>query len=268
MTPRARREPPLPSDDPMVVRLRASGSVYAEHEAALITAAADSPADREALVALRASGVPLAYVLGWTEFRGLRVEVDPGVFVPRPRTELVVDLALSLLPTTAAPLVVDLCCGSGAVGAALLDAWPDIELVAVDVDPRAVACAQRNLPDATVVCGDLVAPLPIGLRGRIDVLTANAPYVPSGELTLVPRDLREHEPRHTLDGGPDGVGLHRRVAAAAASWLSDGGHLVLETSERLATQSLAAAVDAGLVARLERSDDDEAVAVVGRRPRR
>src|SRR5690242_795737 len=128
--------------------------------------------------------MPLEHVLGWAEFAGLRVAVDPGVFVPRRRSELLVRTAADLLRPGA--VVVDVCCGSGAIGAALLAAEPAIELHACDVDPVAVACARRNLPAASVHAGDLLEALPRALRGRVDVIVANAPYVPTGQIASMP----------------------------------------------------------------------------------
>ncbi|PZS36356.1 MAG: putative protein N(5)-glutamine methyltransferase, partial [Pseudonocardiales bacterium] len=166
----------------VVIRLRAAGCVFAEDEARLLIAAARAPADLAALVERRAAGEPLEYVLGWAEFCGMRITVDPGVFVPRRRTEFLVHQALACLdrlaPSPAAAVVVDLCCGSGAVGAALVAARPGIELTAVEVDPVAVRCARRNLVGAQVYEGDLYEPLPGALAGRVDVLVANVPYVP------------------------------------------------------------------------------------------
>src|SRR3954471_10190874 len=130
----------------LVGRLRAAGCVFAEDEARLLTTAASGPADLDAMPARRVAGDPLEHVLGWAEFCGRRIAVDPGVFVPRRRTEFLVQYAASL----AGPgdVVVDLCCGSGAIGAALAAAVPGIEVHAADVDPAAVRCAWRNLPAA------------------------------------------------------------------------------------------------------------------------
>ncbi len=149
-------------------------------------AAARTPADLAALVDRRVAGLPLEQVLGWAEFCGLRVVVEPGVFVPRHRTEFLVRQAVALARPGAA--VVDLCCGSGAVGLAVAVALGRATLHAVDVDPAAVRCARRNL-DAVggeVHEGDLDDPLPAGLRGRVDVLVANAPYVPTDAVGLLP----------------------------------------------------------------------------------
>ncbi|WP_171165220.1 putative protein N(5)-glutamine methyltransferase [Streptomyces sp. I05A-00742] len=258
----------LPTSSSVVVtRLRAAGCVFAEEEAELLLSAADSPAALDALVERRVAGLPLEHVVGWAEFCGLRVAVDPGVFVPRRRTEFLVRQAVALARPRA--VVVDLCCGSGAVGTALAAALDSPELHAADVEPAAVRCARRNIGAAgRVYGGDLYAPLPADLRGRVDVLVANTPYVPTGEIPLLPPEARDHEPRVTLDGGPDGLDVQRRVAAEAARWLAPGGRLLVETSERQAVRSMAVFARAGLIPRLVSCDDLDANVVVGTRPGR
>ena len=171
----------------IVPRLRAAGCVFAEDEARLLISAARTPADLAAMVDRRAAGLPLEHVLGWAQFCGLRIAVDPGVFVPRRRTELLVRHAAALARPRA--VVVDLCCGSGAVGAALGAALDRVELYAVDLDPAAVRCARRNLAAAggQAYVGDLYEPLPAALRGRVDILVANAPYVPTRRSGCCPR---------------------------------------------------------------------------------
>jgi len=247
----------------IVARLRAAGCVFAEDEARLLTAAAADPADLAAMVERRVAGLPLAQVLGWAEFCGLRIVVEPGVFVPRPRTELLVQQATALAPAGA--VVVDLCCGSGAVGAALAAVLGDrVELHAADLDPAAVRCARRNLPaTAAIYQGDLDAPLPATLRGRVDLLIANVPYVPTGELELMPPEARTYEPRVALDGGADGLDLARRVAAAAPRWLAPGRHLLIESSQRQAPLLAGAFAANRLAPRVATSDELDATVVIG-----
>ena len=247
----------------VVARLRAAGCVFAEDEARLLLSAARTPAELAALVDRRAVGVPLEHVLGWAEFCGLRIAVDSGVFVPRRRTELLVREAAGLARRRA--VVVDLCCGSGAVGAALAAALPGIELYAVDIDPAAVRCARRNVAAAggRVYEGDLYAPLPAALRGRVDLLVANAPYVPTEAVALLPPEARLHEPRAALDGGADGLDLQRRVTARASRWLAPAGHLLVETSEHQAPRTVETFARHGLVPRLTRSAELDATVVVG-----
>jgi release factor glutamine methyltransferase len=246
----------------LVRRLRAAGCVYAEDEARLLTAAASSPADLERLAAARVTGTPLEQLLGWAEFAGLRIVVSPGVFVPRRRSELLVEIGLESLADGA--LVVDLCCGSGAVGAAIA-ASRAIRLHAADIDPAAVACAAENIASygGTAYAGDLFEPLPGALRGRVDLIVANAPYVPTEEIALMPTEARDHEPWVALDGGADGIDLHRRIAAAAGGWLAPQGRLVIETSLAQAAGTTAAFTAAGLTAALRRDDQIEGTAVVG-----
>ncbi|MFE9017575.1 putative protein N(5)-glutamine methyltransferase [Streptomyces sp. NPDC007808] len=253
---------PLPPD--AVVRaLRAAGCVFAEDEARLILAAARTPDELAAMVDRRVTGLPLELVLGWAEFRGLRITVEPGVFVPRRRTEFLVEQALA--HASGASVVVDLCCGSGAVGAALAAAVGPVELHSADIDPAAVRCARRNVTafGGQVHQGDLFGALPDGLRGRVDLLTANVPYVPTGEVALLPPEARDHEPHVALDGGPDGLDVLRRVAAEAPRWLAPGGCLLVETSERQARKAVEAFTGSGLSARLAFSDEPHAHVVIG-----
>jgi release factor glutamine methyltransferase len=251
----------------------------------LLIAAARTPADLEAMVDRRAAGLPLEHVLGWAEFCGLRVAVDPGVFVPRRRTEFLVRQAADLVRQTTSltraatgpggealdrrrTVVVDLCCGSGAVGAALVAALDRVELYAVDIDPAAARCARRNLAagGGQVYEGDLYEPLPARLRGRVDLLIANAPYVPTGAVGLLPPEARIHEPRVALDGGADGLDVLRRVIAAAPPWLAPGGHLLVETSERQAPQTVETVARNGLIPQVASSDELNATVVIGTRP--
>ena len=196
-------------------RLRAAGCVFAEEEAALLTEAAPDAEALEALVRRREASEPLEPLVGWVDFCGLRLAVEPGVFVPRQRTALLVGEAAALLGP--GDVVVDLGCGTGAVGAAVAAAVPGVEVYAVDVDPAAVACARRNLPPDRVLEGDLYDPLPAALRGEVAVVVANAPYVPTEAIALMPREARDHEHRVALDGGPDGLAVQRRVVDGAAA---------------------------------------------------
>ena len=258
----------VPPSSAVVERLRAAGCVFAEEEAELLGTAAGTPADLAALVDRRVAGLPLEQVLGWAEFCGLRIVVEPGVFVPRRRTGLLVRQAAALAPPH--PVVVDLCCGTGAVGAVLAATLADVELYAADIDPAAVRCARRNIPPGVgrVLEGDLDAPLPSFLLGRVDVLVANAPYVPTDAIATMPPEARDHEARVALDGGADGLDVQRRVAAAAPRWLAAGGSLLIETSERQAPATAAAMTAAGLVTRVARSAELDGTVVIGTRPGR
>ncbi|MEV6288625.1 putative protein N(5)-glutamine methyltransferase [Kribbella sp. NPDC051770] len=248
----------------MVTALRAAGCVFAEEEADLILSTATSPEQITQMVAQRTSGLPLEQVLGWASFHGVRVLVDPDVFVPRRRTEHLVDEAIARC--TPDSVVVDLCCGSGALALAVATAVPGVDLYAADLHPAAVRNARRNLSTAQVLEGDLYEALPTGLRGRVDILLANVPYVPTGDVQFLPAEARLHEPRLTLDGGPDGLSLLRRVAAEAPTWLSTGGHLFTEASADQAPVAAQILADAGLEPTISTDEDDFATTVIGRRP--
>jgi release factor glutamine methyltransferase len=263
---------PLSSQERSVIvtTLRNAGCVFAEDEAELLISAALTPGELDDMVKQRATGLPLEYVLGWAEFCGLRIAVEPGVFRPRPRTEFLVGEAVSLArgadssagqPT----VVVDLCCGSGALGVALVAALPRVELYAVDLDPAAVRCARRNVEAAggQVYEGDLYEPLPTTLVGRVDLLVANAPYVPSEEIELMPPEARLHEPLMSLDGGADGLDILRRVITSSTRWLAPSGHLLVESSKRQAPQLVETLAGAGLIPRVATSDELNATIVIG-----
>lgn len=255
--------PPPSSARAVVAALRAAGCVFAEDEAALLLAGADHPAGLAVALARRVAGEPLEHVLGWAQFHGLRIQVGPGVFVPRRRTEVLADEAIAR--TCPGSVVVDLCCGSGAVGAAVAAAVPGIELHAADVDPAAVGWARRNLPGGHVHTGDLFAALPAGLRGRIGVLVANAPYVPTTAIALMPPEARDHEPAAALDGGDDGLAVLRRIVAGAPQWLAPGGAVLFETGTHQVAAATEAVRAAGLTPVVVEDADRGATVVVGSR---
>ncbi|HET6818369.1 MAG TPA: putative protein N(5)-glutamine methyltransferase [Mycobacteriales bacterium] len=238
-----------------VERLRAAGCVFAEDEVALLASVAQSDGELDAMVARRADGVPVEQIVGWAEFCGLRVAVEPGVFVPRRRTERLAKAAAAR--ASSGSVVVDMCCGSGAVGLAVATLVPGVHLHAVDIDAAAVRCARRNLATVggQVYEGDLFRPLSVGLLGAVDVLTVNAPYVPTDRIPLLPPEARLHEPMVALDGGADGLDVHRRVAAAVPLWLAPGGTLLAECNrEQAPTLSEVYATTGGTV---EIEVDDE-----------
>ena len=206
-------------------RLAAAGFLSAREEAEQLEARAGGD-DRllEALVERRLSGEPLAWIVGSAAFCGLRVRVDPGVYVPRPHTEALALRAAARLP--AQGTAVDVCTGSGAVAAVLVDRRPAATVIATDVDGRAVACARSNGVDARR--GDLFGPLPAALRGRVDVVTAVVPYVPTAALASLQRDTFTHESALAYDGGPDGTAVLRRALEGSGAVLRPGGALVLE----------------------------------------
>jgi len=244
----------------IVDQLRAAGCVFAEDEADVLICAARTPEELDVMVDRRAAGLPLEQVIGWAEFCGLRIAVSPGVFVPRRRTEFLVQQAALLAGPGA--IIVDLCCGAGAIAAALAASVPGARVHAADLDPAAVSCARRNVP-GPVYEGDLFDPLPVDLAGRVAIVTANVPYVPTAEIAYLPPEARAHEPRVALDGGPDGLDVLRRVAAGAPRWLAPGGHLLIETSDQQAAPAVGAFAAAGFAPRVARSEDREATVIIG-----
>jgi release factor glutamine methyltransferase len=253
---------PAPAIAAAIERLRAAGCVFAEDEAAVLSAAADDESALATLVGRRTLGEPLEQVVGFADFCGVRVRLRRGVFVPRVRSELLVCLAAAeARPGT---VLVDLCCGSGALGMAVRHREPGIDLHAADVDPVAVACARDNRA-GEVHEGDLFDALPTGLRGRIAILLANVPYVATRHLPLLPAEARDHEPRTALDGGADGLDVFRAVVAGARDWLAPGGILLSEVTEAQTEPAVTAVRAAGLDAELRTDEDLEAQAILGRR---
>lgn len=246
----------------VVATLQLAGCVYAEDEARILVSAATSSTDLDAKVARRVAGEPLEQVVGYAEFCGLKVRVEPGVFVPRRRTEFLVAEALTLARSN--DVVVDLCCGSGGIGMVVGAKIPDAQVYAVDIDSAAVACARLNLEPGHVFEGDLYSALPERLKGMVNLLICNAPYVPTAEIALLPTEAREHESTVSLDGGVDGLEIQRRAAHGAAPWLAPGGHLLIETTEDAAVALAAEFAAAGLSVRIAHSDNYSAAVVIGR----
>jgi release factor glutamine methyltransferase len=242
--------------------LAAAGCVSARAEADwLLEEAADEAALR-GMVARRVAGEPLQYVIGWAPFGPLRLAVGPGVFVPRPETETLADLAAARLRRAPAPegsgepqggalvrqVAVDVCTGSGAIACFLAHAVPGARVLATELDPGALVWARVNAEryGVELLAGDLDGPLPAELAGRVDVLCANVPYVPSGAIATLPTDVRDHEPRLALDGGPDGLDVLRRLVARAGHWLAPGGGLYCEIGEDQAAAAADLLAGAGL----------------------
>jgi release factor glutamine methyltransferase len=226
--------------DAIAALLAAAGCIAASEEADELMAAADDADDLRRRVARRAAGEPLAWITGSVTFAGRRIRVDPGVYVPRWQSETLAERAIERLPANG--LAADLCTGSGAIAVALAHARPGARIVATDIDANACACARAN--GVVVFRGDLAAPLPAPLKGRYDVVVAVVPYVPTEELVFLPRDVREHEPRHAIDGGRAGTDVLARAVWLASELLRDGGSLLLElggVQDRLLAPTLAAA---------------------------
>lgn len=252
----------------IIRRLRTAGCVFAEDETRLLISEAKTLDDLAVMLERRVAGYPLEHIIGWTDFCGLRIAVEPGLFVPRRRTEFLVQQAAALAMSGA--IVVDLCCGTGAVGAALANAVGSIELHAIDIDQESVRCAYRNVAaiGGHVYEGDLYEPLPTKLRGRVDILVANAPYVPTKAIKLLPREAREYEARVALDGGNDGLDIQRRVAKEASFWLVHGGHLLVETSRQQSLQTVQIFAQHGLSPTVTYCDELEATVIIGTRTAR
>jgi release factor glutamine methyltransferase len=259
------------------VRLAAAGCVSAQAEArwlveeaaglepgrlALLAGEQAGPgvqARLEAMAARRAAGEPLQYVVGWAPFGPLRIAVGAGVFVPRPETETLAERAAAHLRGSPGRVAVDLCTGSGAIACYLAAEVTGARVLATELDPVAVAWALRNAEPlgVQVLTGDLDAPLLAAvpeLAGRVDVVTANVPYVPTGQLALLPSDVREHEPAVSLDGGPDGLDVLRRVLGLAGRWLAPGGWILCEIGDDQGPAAVALAAEAGLAGPAVRAD--------------
>jgi release factor glutamine methyltransferase len=205
------------------------------------------------LVKRRAAGEPTAYVLGRREFYGRTFRTDRRALIPRPETELVVEAALAALPEGGAAL--DLCTGTGCVGVTLALERPGTRVVAVDVSADAAALARENAAAlgaaVDVRVGDLYAPLDPG--ARFDVVVANPPYVPTGELAGLARELR-HEPALALDGGEAGLAVARPLVEGAIARLVPGGALVIEMHESHAAPLPRLCLEAGFASAEARRD--------------
>jgi release factor glutamine methyltransferase len=246
---------------------------------------ADARKRLEALAGRRAAGEPLQYVIGWAPFGPLRLAVGPGVLVPRPETEALAERAaahLRVAARSAGPdgraiaavagdlftgpdgraIAVDLCTGAAPIACYLARAVPAARVLATELDPAALAWARRNAVAVggprpggraragggsriEVLAGDLDEPLPATIAGRVAVLTANVPYVPSDRIATLPADVRDHEPRLALDGGPDGLDVLRRVVRGAGRWLGPGGWILCEIGDDQGPAATALAERAG-----------------------
>jgi release factor glutamine methyltransferase len=247
-------------------RLREAGLPSPDHDAReLLRHAEATSTDYDDLVATRARRIPLQHIVGTAAFRYLELEVGPGVFIPRPETELLVDAVLDHLrrTTTTAPIVVDLGAGSGAIGLSVLHEHPTAVVHLVESSPEAFGWLLRNVgPDADRLRSHLadLAAAPAGLDGTVDVVVSNPPYVPLDERDLVDPEVREHDPGVALWADDGGLAVIRRVVDRAVTLLRRGGTLVVEHSERHGESVPALLRQAGFVA-VEAHDD------LTRRPR-
>lgn len=259
----------------VAARLRAAGvpspdydaRLLVEHASNRVEHAGERDVDLDALVARRIAREPLQLLLGRTWFRTVEVLCAPGVFVPRPETEIVagvaIDAARAAVDAAHAagdrPRVVEVGTGTGAIACALVAEVPGIELVATDRDPGAVALATRNLARvaaaaaeprpsrAEVRHGDLLDPVDDGWRGRLDVLVSNPPYLPAADRGTWAPEVADHDPDGALVGGEDGHEVVDALLALATTWLRPGGVVVIEIDDRRGADALAAASTAGLV---------------------
>jgi release factor glutamine methyltransferase len=208
--------------------------LYAYHDRPL------SAAERAVLrssVKRRATGEPLQYVTGEVAFRHIVLKVQPGVLIPRPETEILVDEALAALRGIEHPLVADPCTGAGAIALSIAYEHRGARVWATDISPEAIEVACENaarlvLSDrVTAMAGDLLAPLPLEVRGHLHVVVSNPPYIPSGSVDSLPGEVVFHEPRIALDGGPDGLSVFRRLLEESLDWLGPNGVLVTELDE-------------------------------------
>lgn len=214
--------------------LERAGVPNAAYDARALLSHADAAnVDADALLAARAARVPLQHLIGSTGFRYLDIAVGPGVFIPRPESELLVDAVLASISGAEAPLVVDLCAGSGAIGLSVAhESAATVHLV--ERSAEAFEWLQRNAVGRERVLlhlGDL-AEAPVGLDGTVDVVVSNPPYVPLDERNIVAPEVRDHDPGEALWAGADGLEVIRRVIERARVLLRSGGRVVIEHSER------------------------------------
>jgi len=222
-----------------------------------------SPEERETLrgsVRRRAQGEPLQYIVGTMGFRHLEIKVKPGTLIPRPETEVLVDLALCALPkpiedTTLS--VLDLCTGTGCIGLALAQERPDVIVLATDISPKAVALANENAQASGLsdrfqaIEGDLFPPNTL----QFDLIASNPPYIPAQGMKELPAEVANFEPALALDGGEDGLDLARRILELAPDWLKKSSHLILELDVRNVSQAREFAVQLNTYKSLETARD-------------
>jgi release factor glutamine methyltransferase len=205
--------------------LCAAGCIAAEEEADELIRAADGDSEvLETLVSRRTHGEPLAWVTGTVTFCDVELSMAPGVYVPRWHTEPMARRAAALLGPGG--VAVDLCTGAGAIAAVLGAAQPTARVLATELDPEAARCARRN--GIEVFEGSLDDPLPSEFERRVDVMTAVVPYVPTGSLRFLPRDVQAFEPRLALDGGIEGTDVLEETARRSTRWLAPGRWILLE----------------------------------------
>ena len=201
----------------------------------------------------RVQRVPMQYILGATAFRELELTVTPAVLIPRPETEVLVDVALELLPTGGRAL--DLCCGSGAIALSLKRELAEVAVVATDISQAALAVARANGASCELeiewLSGDLFA----AVEGDFDLVVSNPPYVKSGDLDRLEPEVRDHEPRLALDGGADGLDCYRRIAHQASDHIRPGGYLLFEVGDGQSAEVEKLLAEVGRFAEVETKPD-------------
>ena len=224
--------------------------LYLQFERPLHTEEVDAYRD---YVRQRVQRVPVQYILGATAFRELELTVTPAVLIPRPETEVLVDVALELLPTGGRAL--DLCCGSGAIALSLKRELAEVAVVATDISQAALAVARANGASCELeiewLSGDLFA----AVEGDFDLVVSNPPYVKSGDLDRLEPEVRDHEPRLALDGGADGLDCYRRIAHQASDHIRPGGYLVLEVGDGQSAEVEKLLAEVGRFAEVETKPD-------------
>ena len=224
--------------------------LYLQFERPLHTEEVDAYRD---YVRQRVQRVPVQYILGATAFRELELTVTPAVLIPRPETEVLVDVALELLPTGGRAL--DLCCGSGAIALSLKRELAEVAVVATDISQAALAVARANGASCELeiewLSGDLFA----AVEGDFDLVVSNPPYVKSGDLDRLEPEVRDHEPRLALDGGADGLDCYRRIARQASDHIRPGGYLLLEVGDGQSAEVEKLLAEVGRFAEVETKPD-------------
>lgn len=237
----------IPGEESLVAGLRDAGCVFAEEEAAILIEAAGGDADcLERLVELRCEGAPLEPLVGWVEFAGLKLAVGSGTFVPRQRSQHLLDLVLAELRARGpqdSSTFVEAFAGVAPLASLVAQEVEDVRVVACEVDPVAASFALTNLGTrGQVVTGSVLAELEPTLLRAVDVIAAVPPYVPEDEVLMLPREARDYEPLAALSGGPDGLVWVRELITQAQAWLKPSGVLLAELSER----QVAAAAEFGV----------------------
>ena len=198
-----------------------------------LDAPGDTKQELDTLLERRLRGEPLAYIIGQWDFYGITLEVNADVLIPRADTETLIEPALGFIKDRTAPRVLDLCCGSGAIGIAILKYRPDTECVFADLSMAALRVCRRNLQKYSLLdktqtlCLDAMEPPPASL-GQFDLIVCNPPYISAEEMNALPVDVAGFEPGDALYGGQDGLSFYRAICAGFRSSLKKDGHILFE----------------------------------------